>query len=255
MTDKAGPETDNDIIDEARERLRLSQEAEAQNRNEALIDLKFGNGEQWEARVRNDRESDMRPCLTINLTDSMVRRVTNACRENRPRIKVHAVSDGADKQTAETIDGLIRHIEYASGADVAYDCAVESAIRAGWGYIRVSADYVDERSFDQELGIERIRNPFTVYPDPASTAPDGSDYKWVIVSELMPREEYKARFGDKVPGGWASSMGEGDNLTDWASKEMVRVAEYFRVENKADTLYQLSDGTVMLRGRCPPLRA
>jgi len=243
-------DNDTDILDEARERLNLSIAAEGDNRQQALIDLKFGHGEQWESRVKQDRENDMRPCLTINLTDSIVRRVTNACRENRPRIKVHAVSDGADKETAEVIDGLIRHIEYSCGADVAYDCAVESAIRAGWGYIRVCADYVDERSFDQDIRIERIRNPFTVYPDPASQTPDFSDGEWLLISEEMTRDEYKTRFGDRDAEGW-NLAGIGDAIEGWSAKEMVRVAEYFRIEKKPDTLCQLSDGSLRLRKELP----
>jgi hypothetical protein len=241
---------DADILDDARERLNLSMASEGDNRQQALIDLKFGYGDQWESRTKQDRENDFRPCLTINITDAMVRRVTNACRENRPRIKVHAVSDGADKQTAETIDGLIRHIEYSSSADVAYDCAVESAIRMGWGYIRVRADYVDERSFDQEIKIERIRNPFTVYPDPASTTSDFCDGEWCLISEEMTKEEYKARFGDKDPESW-NLAGIGDSVQGWSSKDMVRVAEYFCIEKRPDTLYQLSDGSLRLRRELP----
>ena len=241
---------DRTILDEAQERLRIAMEAESANRQEALVDLKFGNGEQWETKVKSDRENDMRPCLTINLTDSIVRRVINACRENRPRIKVHAVSDGADKETAEVIDGLIRHIETSSNADVAYDCAVESAIRGGWGYIRIGADYVDERSFEQELRIERIRNPFTVYADPGSQTPDGSDYEWVLISEMMPRSEYKQRFGDMDPNGW-TYYGQGDNVENWSNKEQVRVAEYFCFKRKQDKVCQLSDGSTKLKSELP----
>lgn len=237
--------TDSEILTEAQERLKLAIEAETVNRKDALDDLNFGAGNQWETRVKQDRDTENRPCLTVNITDAMVRRVSNACRENRPRIKVHPVSDGADKQTANVIDGLIRHIEYASSADVAYDAAIESAIRGGWGYIRVSADYVDDKSFDQDLKIERVRNPFTVYPDPSSQAPDGSDYEWCIISEMMGRQEYKARFGQIDSGGW-QYLGQGDNLSDWSNKEQIRVAEYFRIERKADTLLMLSNGKTIL---------
>ena len=52
----------------------------------------------------------------------------------------------------------------------------------GTGYVRVVSRYVDERSFDQELYIDRIRNPFSVYFDPSSTSPDGLDTKWVLIT-------------------------------------------------------------------------
>lgn len=240
--------TDQEILTECHDRLKLSIEAESKNRSDAMDDLLFGAGEQWESRVKQDRTTDNRPCLTVNLTDTMVRRTINACRENRPRIKVHPVSDGADKQTANVIDGLIRHIEYSSSADVAYDCGVEGAIRGGWGYIRLGADYLDPESFDQDLKIERVRNCFTVYPDPSSQTVDGSDYQWVIVSEMMARTEYKQRYGDIDSGGW-QYLGEGDNVSDWSNKEQIRVAEYFRIVQRKDKLLKLSNGSNVLRSR------
>jgi Phage P22-like portal protein len=242
--------SDEDVVREAKKRLPLAADAESPNRTEALTDLKFGNGDQWPVDVQRDRDTDGRPCLTINITDAMVRRVCNALRENRPRIKSHPVGSQADIQTSKVIDGLIRHIEVSSGADYAYDCGVESAVRGGWGYWRVGSKYVDEKSFDQDLTIEAIQNPFTVYFDPASRAPDGSDAGWCIVSDWIKRDEFQARFGQEGPRfsrlksmvSAFSFMGAGDEISDWSRKEELRLAEYWRIVTMRDTLYMLTDG-------------
>ena len=241
--------TEQDILDECRERLALAAEAESTNRTEALTDLKFADGEQWDSQVKNGREVDGRPCLTINLTDAVIRRITNALRENRPKIKCHPVGDGADVQTAKVINGLIRHIEASSNADLAYDTAVESAVRNGWGYWRVNSQYVGDDSFDQDLTIERIRNPFTVFIDPASQSPDGSDMEWAVVETMMPRIEYRERFKDADPTGW-NYQAQG-SLQGWTTKESIRVVEYWRIARKPDTLYLLSDGRKCFRGDKP----
>ncbi len=241
---------DQDLIVECQERYKLAMDSESANRTEALTDINFANGDQWPVDIRRDRDTDGRPCLTINITDAMVRRVTNALRENRPRIKFHPVGDGADVQAAKVRNGLMRHIESASSADYAYDCAVESAVRGGWGYIRVGSRYVDERSFDQDLTIDPIRNPFTVYFDPTSSMPDGSDASWAIVSDMMRRDEYRVRYGDVDPLGW-QYMGSGDSVADWATKEQIRVAEYWRVHRKMDTLHMLSDGSTKFTDELP----
>lgn len=223
------------IIDECKQRFSYGQEAETDNRENAVNDLKFGNGDQWEPYLRDERFSDQRPCLTVNLTDAVVRRVVNACRENRPRIKVHPVGDGADVQTAKLIDGLIRHIENLSGADYAYDCGVESAIRGGWGYIGLDHDYIDEKSFDQELSITAFPNPFMCYADPDSRAPDGSDYKWFLETEKIKRTEYRERFGE-IDQEW-NFTGKGDQISNWSDKESIRIAKYWRVECIKDELW------------------
>src|ERR1700678_2681456 len=129
--------TDNkEIFAECAERLGIAQEAEGQNRQSAVLDLEFEDGQQWPDDLYNMRKVQRRPTLTINHTRTMVRRVVNNMRQQRPRIKVHPVGDGADIDLARKIQGLIRHIEYRSGEGVAYDIGGESAVKIGWGYWR-----------------------------------------------------------------------------------------------------------------------
>lgn len=256
------PQTDNDILVEARKRLALASDAESANRTEALTDLRFGNGDQWPVDIQRDRDTDDRPCLTINITDAMVRRVCNALRENRPRIKCHPVGSGTDINLAKVADGVIRHIETASGADYAYDTGVESAVRGGWGYWRVGSKYIADESFDQDLTLEPITNPFTVYKDPASRAPDGSDMNWCLVSEWITRDEYAQKYGEGMPYSWVKNavqtigsafnfIGAGDEIADWSKKEELRIAEYWRVTQKMDTLYLLNGGRTMFKSDLP----
>jgi len=239
LSDEKEKDTDPQVITECAARLKLSADAESENRKEALYDLRFANGDQWPVDIKRDRDSDARPCLTVNITDAMVRRVTNALRENRPRIKFHPVKD-TDIETAKVRDGLMRHIETSSNADYAYDTAVESAVRSGWGYIRVGSRYIDERSFDQDLTIEAVPNQFTYYLDPASTMPDGSDAQWCVASHWMRRDEYKQRYGDRDPKGW-QFVGAGEDIKDWSNNEEIRVAEYWRIKLVPERLYLVGD--------------
>ncbi len=234
-------QSDDDIINECQTRYTFSQEAEGRNRSEYEFDKRFVGGDQWDPTIRDERFSDRRPCLTINITDAMCRRIVNACRENRPRIVVHPVGDGADVQTADVIDGLIRHIEYSSNAPYAYDTAVENAIHGGWGWLSIDADYDSEDSFDQNLIIGAWPNPLMCYADPNTRAPDGSDMDWFIETKFLKRTEYRAQYGKLDPEGWRW-VGRGDDVPDWSNKEEIRIAKYWRVERYTDTLYKLSDG-------------
>src|ERR1700677_4571412 len=114
-----------DIHAEATERLRIAQEAEGENREKAVLDLEFEDGQQWPDVLYNQRKVQRRPTLTINHTRTMVRRVVNNMRQQRPRIKVHPVGDGADIDLAKKVQGLIRHIETRSGDGLAYDVGGE----------------------------------------------------------------------------------------------------------------------------------
>lgn len=229
------------IIKECAENLKIAVDADTQNRAQALLDLKFAAGDQWPTNIQTARELEHRPCLTINKTDAFVRQAVNNMREQRPRIQVHAVADGADKQKADVLAGLMRHIQTNSNADVAYDTGADFQVRMGWGYWRVASRYVREDSFDQELYVDRVRNPFTVYFDPSSTQPDGSDAEWCIISDRMKKKKFRRKY-PKAQFVDFKTLGAGDELMDWATDDEIRVAEYFKVEKTPDTLCLLSTG-------------
>ena len=236
--------TDYDpIIDEAKDFLKLCNDADTQNRQEALEDLKFVNGDQWPVELQNSRNLESRPILTINKLDGYCRQVTNQQRQQRPRIKVHGTNSQAQAKTAEVIEGMTRHIEVNSNADNAYDTAFDHAVRMGWGFWRVTTNYVSEDSFDQEIYIDAIENPFTVYFDPNSERVDGSDAERCLITTMMSKEKFRKLYPDCDDGTSFTQRGTGDAQSEWITKEDIRIAEYFYVVRESATLYQLSDGT------------
>lgn len=233
------------LIKIAKERFKLAQEAEQDVRTLALDDLRFSAGDQWPSEMKAERAQDGRPCLVINRVPQFIRQITNQQRQSRPGMKVSPVDDHADVDTAEVIQGLIRHIEYNSNADVAYNTAFESAVRHGFGYYRIVTDYVDPWSFDQEILIKRVRNPFSVYMDPASKEIDGSDMNWCFVFEEVTKDQFKDDYEESELSKMQDWTAIGDQVNDWVNTETVRVAEYFYKDYEERTLLLLSDGVVI----------
>lgn len=229
-------------IQHAMEFLRAANEAEGTNRSEGLEDLKFAAGDQWPVEIQNSRNLEARPCLTINKVDSFCRQIVNNIRQQRPRIKVHGMNTQSDAKTAQIIEGITRHIEVNSDADQAYDNAVDFAVRMGWGYWRVTTDYVRDDSFDQEIFIEQITNPFTVYFDPNSILPDGSDAEKVLITEVISKEVFRKQYPDADDMNF-TQRGTGDSDAEWVMKEDIRIAEYFYTERVRTKLLLLDDGT------------
>lgn len=238
---QASADDDKAIIAEAIARMQISVTADSENRSEAIDDLKFKKGEQWDPAVKAQRVRDQRPCLTMNKLPTFVHQVTNAQRQNVPSINVHPVGAG-DKAVAEVIQGGIRHIEYSSNASVAYDTAVNSAAEIGFGYFRLVTTYCREDSFDQEIQFRRIRNPFTVYMDPSHVNQDGSDQQWCILSVKVPRAEFKAEFPNSEPVDMSAIRGLGDAAHDWADDDCVRLSEYYRIHREPAKVVLLSNG-------------
>jgi hypothetical protein len=238
-------------IQEAIDFLKFSNEADTENRQKGLDDLKFSSGDQWPIEVQNSRHLEARPCLTINKLDAYVRQIVNQMRQGRPRMRAHSMNSEANAKVADVITGIFKHIEVNSDADTAYDTAGEYAVRIGWGYWRVVTDYVREDSFDQEIYIRPIDNPFSVYFDPNSIQPDGSDAEKVLITTLMSKDDFKIQYPGADDGGDFNQRGTGDFDPDWVQKEDIRVAEYFYVERKKTKLLLLSDGTKVYKDEAP----
>lgn len=243
--------SNKEILRIARERFQLAIDAENEIRKKGLEDLEFRSGKQWPDDVKQERELDSRPCLTINRLPQFIRQITNDQRQNRPAIKVYPVDDKADIETAKILQGLIRHIEYNSNADVAYDTAFEGAVTKGFGYFRIVTDYIDPLSFDQELLIKRIRNSFSVYLDPSSKEPDGSDSNWGFIFEDVQKDEYKAEYKNSKLCSMEDWAAIGNETQGWVSETSVRIGEYFYKDYKSVDLVLLSNGEVIEKSKLP----
>ena len=230
-------------IEDAKQFLKFANDADSNNRSEALEDLKFAAGDQWPVEIQNSRTLEARPCLTINKVDAYCRQIANQQRQQRPRMKAHGMNTEADAHMADVISGIFRHIEVQSDADAAYDTAFDFAVRMGWGFFRITTDYRNDDSFDQEIYIKPVDNPFTVYFDPNSTMPDGSDAEKVLITTVMSKEAFRKQYPNADDGTGFVQRGTGDTNAEWVMKEDIRIAEYFYVERETATLVMLSDGT------------
>lgn len=239
---------DSETMATMRSRLKLAMAAYSDTREDELDDLRFMAGSpdnqwQWPADVLATRGAvqgqtiNARPCLTINKLPQHVRQVTNEQRQNRPSGKVIPVDDNADIEVAAILDGMVKHIEYISDADVAYDTACDNQVTYGEGYIRILTDYCNDESFDQDIKIGRVRNAFSVYMDPTIQDPCGADAQWCFITEDLLKSEYEEMFPDASPISTLLSQGVGDeSMSAWLDQDTIRIAEYFYYKSKPGTL-------------------
>ena len=250
----------SDMLALMRSRFTMALSAYSESREDELDDLRFMAGSpdnqwQWPADVLATRGSvqgqtiNARPCLTINKLPQHVRQVTNQQRQNRPSGKVIPADDNADVAVAEVFDGIIRHIEYMSDADVAYDTACDNQVTYGEGYIRVLTEYAREDSFDQDLRIGRVRNSFSVYMDPSIQDPCGSDAQWCFITEDLLKADYERMFPDAAPVSSILARGIGDqSMSMWISENTIRIAEYFYIDHEKATLHLYPGNVTAFKG-------
>lgn len=249
MTD----ETKDDVLNTAKKRYEYGMERNSHNRDKARADLRFfaatpDDPWQWEDRALTDRQLQGRPTLTINKLPQHVRQVTNDIRQNRPAIKYRPADSKADVKVADILMGIARHIESNSDADVAYDACAEPQVQHGTGYIRVLADYVSEDSFDQDIFIRPVEDPFKVTDDPDAMDPAGADRKWLFIEESITEDEFKRQYPDAEQIDW-----DFDTKDGWfSSDKKVRLAEYFEVCYRNKNLILWDNGSTSFEGEDPP---
>lgn len=210
--------------------------------DQGLEDKRFVTlkGEQWDEQALKQRKAQGKPTLEINLVRTYVQQQINTMRQNRPQAKVVPVDSGADPETAKVLEGLIKDVEEASNFENALDIAAANQVHAAVGFYRITTDYINEKSFNQEPQFKSIENPQAVLIDPLSRSLDGSDMTKALVCEWVDKDQIAKDYGDD-----AISDFEMDNSEEWTNTDdnTVCIAEYFYKDEVKDTLLMLEDGS------------
>jgi len=217
----------------------------------AKEDLEFykGGKDQWDPADLKIRADSKRPSLTTNMLPQFVHQVVNDIRMNVPSIKVLPVDDDADLDTAKTIQGLLKNIEYTSNAPMVYDTAAENAVKCSIGFIRIDHDYVDVETFDerplQNIVLRRVVNPLSVILDSSSIECDGCDAKHGFVLDTYTKESFEAAFPGKEPVSF-------DNI-DGTASDLIIVAEFFKLVPTPVVIALMPDGSVLTADKAKEL--
>lgn len=232
-------------------RLSDAYDADLDNRDRAHNDLRFVVGDQWPEDVRRAREADGKPCITINGLPQYLRQVTGQVRGLNPAIKVSAGDGDAKPDVAEIYEGIIRQIEAKCDAQSVYEAAAEAAAAGGIGFWRVRTDYCDDMTFDQEILIERVHNPFSVFIDPLAKDPTRKDMRYAFIVEEMDREDFRVEYPNATEVD-ATSDHRPVGLERWATPDTVTLAEYYWIEHETYKIGMAEDGQV-IKDPKPPM--
>jgi hypothetical protein len=238
--------TGDPIVDEAKRRFQRCSEWEAPSRERFINDLKFSygdadNGYQWPNSVRRSRDVDSKPCLTMNIIRQHNLQIINDAKRNKAEVTVLPTGNGASYDSADVIKSIMSDIQYNSQAQMAYSIAREFQVYGGIGWWRLVTRYVDENTFDQEVKIEPVIDPLSVYMDPDIKQRNGSDARFAFVFDDLPRDAFREAYPEFVTIIGRNPLGVGSGDDDWITRDHIRVCEYFRKIPKQDWLLSFLD--------------
>ena len=211
------------------------------NRYEAMDDLRFAAGEQWDPVVLLQRKN--LPCLVINTIPQFTAQLVGDWRESQKAIKV-VPSNDEDTDVASIREDLVRNIEMVSRADRSYDQAFESMIQCGDGAFKVAVEYARDDVFDQDICIQPVEDVMATVWDRFSVDPTGRDARRVFVDDRIPKDEFTRKWPQAAGGSNLLEVDKIDRVTmaGWYDQESYRVTEYWRMIERQKTLALFEDG-------------
>lgn len=239
---RAEKKADKELLIKARKRAKIMMDADRENRQLAIEDMKFLRvpGYQWDDTTKRERGED-RPMYEFNKLNVSVKSVINQMRENRPMGKVRAAEDG-DIKTAEILEGGIRNVVAKADFDTVTDYAAEYQVGGGMGAWRVTLEYAED-SWSQVIGVDPLLNPFCLYCDPSAKdllKRDAADW-WY--TDKISKDSFKSRWPEAEEADIDDV--EFDDEDDWETEDQIRIGEYWYKQPYDKTLLLLSDGSVI----------
>lgn len=245
---KLSSDEQSTLVKEVRDNVESAWEHERVNITDGIIDQRFRANDQWDDIVRAQREHDGRATLTFNRLNTFVNQVVNPIKQADKAIKAKPDDNSTNPMLAKICDGLFRKIQRQSMAHSVFGHQLECQAGCGIGWIRINHGYKDESSFEQEIYLEKIQNPFSVFWDPAARDPVRSDAMWMCVTEMMPEATFKSRWPKAAltsiddPSTYMTGTGISQSGFIWRESKDIRVCEYYRKVPITKTLAKLATG-------------
>lgn len=233
------------------EALKKSQEAEHDLREHAREAQEFVTSRtgQWEQHWW-DQNTD-KPRYTFDLTDPLVDQIAGDIEQHDFAIQARPMGGGADKQTAETFEGLIRTIERKGGAKRTYNRKARECVITGLSGWRVSTQYCDGDSFDQDLVIKPIHGYLDRVWHGFHEEPDGSDAPCCWVLSGMTEEDFKERFPSARHAGGVET--DRSVNTFYHRRDLIMVGEYLYFKEVDREIALMTDGRVVALQEVAPV--
>jgi hypothetical protein len=224
----------DEILEELRTRYDYALNAWQDIRDAAAIDMRYVAGDTWDDDDKKLRTG--RLTLKFDQLSQYLNQLTNTVRQNKRAIKVTQEGNGANEQTAQLREGRIRQIEYLSHAQEAFSAAFAGAAERSYGYCRILSTW-EPKSFTKSLRIRAIPNPDQVLPDPDAESVAGADWKYLFFTYELTFKEFGRDFPDAEIRSFTPAVRA--SAENWIGDDRVKVAEYWTVTPRPETLLQL----------------
>lgn len=225
-------------------------------------------GRQWE-----DDEEDMliknnkRP-LQFNKLATLINTLLGEQQQNTPQLEVVPTSD-CDEETAKIRQVIVKDTMLSTDAKRHYQIAAKQAFVGGFGAFLVDTDYINQKSFDQNIVYRSFKDATRCYWDLGAEHPNKIDGMRCGYIARMTRQKFRSIYGKDIEEKIKKEIGllsksqeeialstenqssdstenqSSENPFTWSDDSGITlIYDYVRKMTK-DTLYKLSNGKIV----------
>lgn len=199
-------------------------------------------------RERQALERLNKPLLEFNIIEAYISRLQGEFSKQLPAIAVNgATGKKVDPNILNIVESYIRHIEYEARAKGIANELYSDMLYGSFGVAKVTTEYANNKSFDQEISVCRVYDPTLTGFDPLARRKDKSDGRYCF--ELFPKTktEFEAEHPDvdtsslsfvRASGGFSWSYNNN-------KEDILLICDYYEKKKKRKKIIQLSNGINM----------
>lgn len=197
-----------------------------------------------------------KPVLEFNILESYISSLIGEFQENEPDFKVTA-ADGVpvqilNQQFFDTIEVVQDHIRAALSPahnDGLKTKIMREMLAGGFSVVEVYTDYVNEKSFEQNIYIEKTFDSTLCGFDPLARESHKGDGRYCFKIVPKTKEEFAEEFGEERAKQYRFSKTVGDFNWSYMNKDepIILVVDFFEKQRKKEKIIKLSTGHTILK--------
>jgi hypothetical protein len=191
------------------------------------------------------------PTIEFNILEAFISRLRGEFAKQQPSLTVRA-ADGVpismlDKQfiaTLEVVEAHLRAVFFDGSNDMFQYNIYSDLLAGGFSVARIYTDYVNEKSFEQNICIERVFDPTLCVFDPLARESHKGDGRFCAELYPMTKEEFENEFGSKITENmqFTSSLSGFDWSFQNGQEKIILVCDYYEKQCKKETIVKLTNG-------------
>lgn len=224
------------------------------NRYKEFMRFVFRSG-LTDSELESLRNTD-KPTIEFNILEAYISRQRAEFSKNQPSFTVTA-ADGVPLQninkefmdTMQVIESHLRSI-FSDGINDSLMYNVFSDLLAGgYSVVKIHTDYVNERSFEQNIVVERAFDPLLCGFDPLARESHKGDGRFYFETYPMTRNDFERDYGSDLTNRMkfvATAAGFGWSYKN-EKEDIIIVIDFYEKKTKREKILKLSNGHVVTK--------